>query len=282
MLDFNEKTATEGVLKSFSSIKNERLKELMSSIVTHLHEVVKETEPTFEEWLTAIEFLTRTGHKCDDRRQEFILLSDVLGVSMLLDAINNRKSKNETETTVLGPFHTPSSKMNNGDNIANNVEGENCVVQGKIIDINGNAISGASIEVWQSGPDGLYDVQKEGDLVDLRGTFVSQQDGSYMFKTVKPQYYPIPVDGPVGDLLKSLDRHPFRPAHVHFMVKANGYKDLVTHAFIDGDKYLESDTVFAVKKSLIRKLEEGFDKENNNKCFFLNFDIVMESIKKGA
>ena len=158
---------------------------------------------------------------------------------MLLDAINNRKSKKETETTVLGPFHTPSSKMNNGDNIANNVEGENCIVKGKIVDVNNNAISGASIEVWQSGPDGLYDVQKEGNLVDLRGTFISQHDGSYMFRTVKPQYYPIPVDGPVGDLLNSLDRHPYRPAHVHFMVKANGYKDLVTHAFIDGDKYLD-------------------------------------------
>ena len=281
-MDFNEKNATEAVLNSFAGIKDNRLKEIMSSIITHLHEVVKEVEPTEEEWMKAIMFLTKIGHMSDDRRQEFILLSDVLGVSMLLDAINNRKSKNETETTVLGPFHTPSSKMNNGDNIANNVEGENCIVKGKIVDVNNNAISGASIEVWQSGPDGLYDVQKEGNLVDLRGTFMSQSDGSYMFRTVKPQYYPIPVDGPVGDLLNSLDRHPFRPAHVHFMVKANGYKDLVTHAFIDGDKYLESDTVFAVKKSLIRKLEEGFDEENNNKCFFLNFDIVMESIKKGA
>ena len=201
---------------------------------------------------------------------------------MLLDAINNRKSKNETETTVLGPFHTPSSLMNYGDNIANNVEGENCLVSGKIVDVNNNPIPGASIEVWQSGPDGLYDVQKEGNVVDLRGTFASDDNGSYMFRSVKPQYYPIPVDGPVGDLLKSLDRHPYRPAHVHFMVKANGYKDLVTHAFIDGDKYLESDTVFAVKKSLIRKLEEGIDEENNSKCFYLNFDIVMESTKKGA
>ena len=281
-MDFNENNATEAVLNSFSKIKDERLKEIMNSIIFHLHEVVKEVAPTEDEWMKAIMFLTKTGQKCDDRRQEFILLSDVLGVSMLLDAINNRKSKNETETTVLGPFHTPSSLMNYGDNIANNVEGENCIVSGKIVDVNNNPIPGASIEVWQSGPDGLYDVQKEGHVVDLRGTFTSDDGGSYMFRSVKPQYYPIPVDGPVGDLLKSLDRHPYRPAHVHFMVKANGYKDLVTHAFIDGDKYLESDTVFAVKKSLIRKLEEGIDEENNSKCFYLNFDIVMESIKKGA
>src|SRR6056300_450517 len=220
-MDFNENNATEAVLNSFARIEDKRLKQIMNSIITHLHQVVKEVEPTEEEWMKAIMFLTKTGQKCDDRRQEFILLSDVLGVSMLLDAINNRKSKNETETTVLGPFHTPSSLMNYGDNIANNVEGENCIVSGKIVDVNNYPIPGASIEVWQSGPDGLYDVQKEGHVVDLRGTFTSDDDGSYMFRSVKPQYYPIPVDGPVGDLLKSLDRHPYRPAHVHFMVKAN-------------------------------------------------------------
>lgn len=275
-MDFNEKTATNAVLDSFSSIKNDRLKFIMNSIVTHLHEVVKEVEPTEEEWLQAIMFLTNTGQKCDDRRQEFILLSDVLGVSMLVDSINNRKSKNETETTVLGPFHTPSPKVNMGDNIANNVNGEKCIVSGKVLDTNNNPIVKATIEVWQSGPDGLYDVQKEGHTVDLRGTMSSLDNGSYFFQTVKPQYYPIPVDGPVGKVLNSLERHPFRPAHIHFMVKAEGYKSLVTHVFIDGDKYLESDTVFAVKKSLIRKLEHRNDTETGEKCFYLNFDIVME------
>ena len=275
-MDFNEKTATNAVLDSFSSIKNDRLKFIMNSIVTHLHEVVKEVEPTEEEWLKAIMFLTNTGQKCDDRRQEFILLSDVLGVSMLVDSINNRKSKNETETTVLGPFHTPSPKVNMGDNIANNVNGEKCIVSGKVLDTNNNPIVKATIEVWQSGPDGLYDVQKEGHTVDLRGKMSSLDNGSYFFQTVKPQYYPIPVDGPVGKVLNSLERHPFRPAHIHFMVKAEGYKSLVTHVFIDGDKYLESDTVFAVKKSLIRKLEHGNDTETGEKCFYLNFDIVME------
>ena len=248
----------------------------MNSLITHLHQVVKEVEPTEDEWMKAIMFLTKTGQKCDDRRQEFILLSDVLGVSMLLDAINNRKSKDETETTVLGPFHAPSPTVTNGENIAKSVVGDNCIVSGNIMDIDKNPIPGASIEVWQSGPDGLYDVQKDGDVVDLRATLSSLKDGSYLFRTVKPQYYPIPVDGPVGDLLNNLDRHPYRPAHIHFMVKADGYKDLVTHVFIDGDKYLESDTVFAVKKSLIRQLDEGFDEDNNQKCYNLNFDIIME------
>ena len=275
-MDFNENNATEAVLNSFSTIKDNRLKEIMNSLITHLHQVVKEVEPTEEEWMKAIMFLTNTGQKCDDRRQEFILLSDVLGVSMLLDAINNRKTKNETETTVLGPFHAPSPSINNGENIAKNVVGEHCVVKGNVLDINNNSVSGASIEVWQSGPDGLYDVQKEGNTTDLRATLVSLNDGSYTFRTVKPQYYPIPVDGPVGDLLNKLDRHPYRPAHIHFMVKAKGYKDLVTHVFIDGDQYLNSDTVFAVKKSLIRKLEESYDNEEDKKCYNLNFDIIME------
>ena len=231
-MDFNEKNATNAVLDSFSKIKDKRLKQIMNSIITHLHEVVKEVEPTEDEWMKAIMFLTKTGQKCDDRRQEFILLSDVLGVSMLLDAINNRKTKDETETTVLGPFHAPSSTMSNGENIAKNVVGDDCIVSGNVFDVNKNLIAGASIEVWQSGPDGLYDVQKEGEVVDLRATFISLEDGSYLFRTVKPQFYPIPVDGPVGDLLNNLDRHPYRPAHIHFMVKADGYKDLVTHVHL--------------------------------------------------
>jgi hydroxyquinol 1,2-dioxygenase len=277
-MDFNENNATEAVLESFSKVSDDRLKTIMNSIITHLHQVVKDIEPTEEEWMKAIMFLTNTGQKCDDRRQEFILLSDVLGVSMLIDSINNRKSKNETETTVLGPFHAPSPKVNNGDNIAKNVIGDNCIVSGKVIDVNNNSIPGASLEVWQSGPDGLYDVQKDHDIVDLRATLQTLEDGSYFFKTVKPKYYPIPVDGPVGSLLNKLDRHPFRPAHIHFMVKAEGYADLITHVFIDGDKYLDSDTVFAVKKSLIRKLVYKTEEGTTQKCFHLNFDIVMEKL----
>ena len=275
-MDFNEVTATDAVLKSFSNIKNNRLKLIMNSMITHLHQVVKEVEPTEEEWMQAITFLTETGQKCDDRRQEFILLSDVLGVSMLIDSINNRKTKSETETTVLGPFYTPSPSIKNGDNIANNVQGERCIVSGKVFDIDRKPINGAKLEVWQSGPDGVYDIQKEDNIVDLRATMFSQNDGSYDFKTVKPQFYPIPIDGPVGKMLKNLERHPFRPAHIHFMVKAEGYVDLVTHVFIDGDKYLQSDTVFAVKKSLIRKLEKGRDDINQEESFYLNFDITMQ------
>ena len=276
MRDFNEKTATDGVLKSFQTIKDQRLKELMNSIIRHLHMVVKETEPTFDEWLKAIEFLTKTGQKCDDRRQEFILLSDVLGISMLIDTINNRKNNDETESTVLGPFHAPAPEIKLGDNIAIQVEGEKCFVNGTVKNSEGLTIAGASVDVWQSGPDGLYDVQKGNNIVDLRGKMQTDADGNYYFKTVKPQFYPVPTDGPVGEVLNLLGRHPFRPAHIHFMVKAEGYKDLTTHAFIDGDPYLDSDTVFAVKESLIRKLNDINDPLDGKPCKELEFNIVME------
>ena len=276
MRDFNEKTATDGVLKSFQTIKDHRLKELMTSIVSHLHMVVKETEPTFDEWLKAIEFLTKTGQKCDDRRQEFILLSDVLGISMLIDTINNRKNNNETESTVLGPFHAPAPEIKLGDNIAIQVEGEKCFVKGTVKNSEGLTIPGASVDVWQSGPDGLYDVQKGNNVVDLRGKMKTDIDGKFCFRTVKPQFYPVPTDGPVGEVLNLLGRHPYRPAHIHFMVKAEGYEDLTTHAFIDGDPYLDSDTVFAVKESLIRKLNDINDPLDGKPCKELEFNVVME------
>jgi len=276
MRDFNENTATDGVLKSFQTIKNQRLKELMGSIVSHLHMVVKETEPTFEEWLKAIEFLTKTGQKCDDRRQEFILLSDVLGISMLIDTINNRKNNNETESTVLGPFHAPAPEIELGDNIAKHVEGEKCFVKGTVKNSEGSIVANASVDVWQSGPDGLYDVQKGNNVVDLRGKMKTDIDGNFYFRTVKPQFYPVPTDGPVGEVLNLLGRHPYRPAHIHFMVKAEGYEDLTTHAFIDGDPYLDSDTVFAVKESLIRKLNDINDPLDGKPCKELEFNVIME------
>ena len=276
MRDFNEKTATDGVLNSFQTIKDQRLKELMNSIIRHLHMVVKETEPTFDEWLKAIEFLTKTGQKCDDRRQEFILLSDVLGISMLIDTINNRKNNDETESTVLGPFHAPAPEIKLGDNIAKQIEGERCFVKGTVKNSGGLPIDGASVDVWQSGPDGLYDVQKSNNIVDLRGKMKTDVDGNFCFRTVKPQFYPVPTDGPVGEVLNLLGRHPYRPAHIHFMVKAEGFKDLTTHAFIDGDPYLDSDTVFAVKESLIRKLENSTDPEDGSNCKTLEFNIVMQ------
>jgi catechol 1,2-dioxygenase len=251
--DFNEFTATAAVIERMANCRDERLRQIMTSVVTHLHAIVKEVEPTFEEWAFAIDFLTRTGQICDDKRQEFILLSDTLGVSMLVDAINHRRNSAATESTVLGPFHVDGAPhLQMGDSISRDGKGEPLHMSGKVLDESGAPIEGALLDVWQTSADGFYDVQdaRQPDM-NLRGQFVTGQDGRYFFRTVKPSSYPIPSDGTVGTMLAALGRHPMRPAHVHFIVHAPGYQSVTTHVFVDGDPYLDSDAVFGVKESLI-------------------------------
>ena len=233
-----------------------RLREVMTLLIRHLHAFVREAALTHDEWRVAIDFLTRTGQICSDSRQEFILLSDILGVSMLVDAINNEAGEGITDSTVLGPFYTgPQRELANGDSILLRDEnGEPLVMRGRVANQNGVPIVGAKIEVWQTATNQLYDVQDpEQPRGHLRATFRSDANGQYEFRTVMPVSYPIPSDGPAGQLLERLGRHPFRPAHVHFMISATGYRTLVTHLFLAGDKYLESDAVFGVKPSLIVK-----------------------------
>lgn len=251
---FSESGSVEAVTSRTGPDADPRLKSVVDAIVKHLHQAVKEVEPTHEEWLAAIRFLTETGHMCTDWRQEFILLSDVLGVSMLVDAINHRRPGGATENTILGPFYVPEApRYERGTNICLDGKGEPLVVGGKVIDVNGNPITGALIDVWQTNDDGYYDVQQKGVQPDwnLRGVFTSGSDGSYRFRSVKPRYYPIPDDGPVGALLKSLDRHPYRAAHIHFIVTAPGFDPVITHIFTPDCKYLDQDAVFGVKESLI-------------------------------
>jgi len=219
-----------------------------------LHEAVKEIEPTQAEWFQAIQFLTRTGHMSDAWRQEFILLSDVLGVSMLVDAINNRKSNGATETTVLGPFHVDNAPvLANGADICLDGKGEPLVVHGRVHGTDGAPIQGARLDVWQANDEGFYDVQQKGIQPDfnLRGVFLSEADGSYWFRGVKPDHYAIPHDGPVGEMLEKLGRHPHRPAHLHYIVGAEGFEEITTHIFVPDDPYIESDAVFGVKQSLL-------------------------------
>jgi protocatechuate 3,4-dioxygenase beta subunit len=253
MRDFNEHTATAAVIERMAECRDPRLKEIITSVVTHLHAVVKEIEPTMEEWMAAIQFLTATGKMCDDKRQEFILLSDTLGVSMLVDAINNRKPSGATESTVLGPFHVegaPEKKM--GETISKDGKGEPVYVSGQVVDQSGKPIEGAMLDVWQTSADGFYDIQDPSQPeMNLRGLFTTGPDGKFFFRTVKPSAYPIPTDGPVGKLLTALGRHPMRPAHIHFIVGAKGYDPVTTHMFVEGDDYLDSDAVFGVKDSLI-------------------------------
>lgn len=259
---FTEEDSVEVVTGRNGNAKDERLKQVMEVITRKLHEAAKEIEPTQDEWLQAILFLTRTGQMCNEWRQEFILLSDVLGVSMLVDAINNRKPSGASESTVLGPFHVdgaPERQM--GDNICLDHKGEDMVVHGRILDTEGKPIASAVLDVWQANDEGFYDVQQKGIQPDfnLRGVFRTGADGRYWFRAVKPKFYPIPDDGPVGQLLGKLGRHPYRPAHLHYIIKADGFETLTTHIFDPDDPYIESDAVFGVKESLLaefRKIDD--------------------------
>ncbi len=245
---------TEDALSRLNNCDDPRLKEIMTSVITHLHAVVKEVEPTDEEWRQAIDFLTQVGHWCDDFRQEFILLSDTLGVTMLVDAVTNRKPVGTTESTVLGPFHVHGAPhLPFGSNISKGQTGEPTLVMGRVLSQNELPIAGATVDVWQASAQGLYDVQESERFPDmnLRAVFHTDKNGRFGFCTEKPASYPVPTDGPVGTMLKALGRHAWRPAHLHFMISAEQHMSLTTHLFVKGDPYLESDAVQAVKDSLI-------------------------------
>jgi catechol 1,2-dioxygenase len=251
---FTEANSAEVVVARNANAESERLKTVMASATRHLHAFIKEVEPSNAEWMAAIEFLTRTGQISSDWRQEWILFSDILGASMLVDAINNRKPSGATETTVLGPFHVSDApRYPNGANICLDGKGEPMLVTGRVTDTDGRPIAGALLDVWQANDEGFYDVQQKGVQPDmnLRGVFTTEADGSFWFRSVKPRFYPIPDDGPVGQLLRRLGRHPNRPAHIHFIVGADGYEPITTHLFTPDCPYLQSDAVFGVKLSLI-------------------------------
>jgi hydroxyquinol 1,2-dioxygenase len=253
--DLNEASITDAVLERIAATPNPRTLAVVRSLVEHLHDFVRDVQPSIAEWAFAIDYLTRTGKLCTDTRQEFILLSDALGVSTLVDAINH--SDGGTESTVLGPFYVPNvPESPNGANITAGLPGQPLLVQGVILDAAG-PVANARIETWQSDRDGFYDVQRS-DVPHpaLRGTFRSDAAGKFWFWTIQPHFYPIPDDGTVGELLKATKRHPFRPAHIHFMITAPGHEKLVTHVFSDPDPYLDGDAVFAVKQSLVRAFTE--------------------------
>ena len=253
-----EADLTEAVLARLAPSAAPRFKQVVTSLVRHLHAFVREVELTEEEWFEAIRFLTAAGQKCDDKRQEFILLSDVLGVSMLVDAINHRTHQGATESTVLGPFFVEGAPVyENGTDLTRDLElaGEPTWVTGRVRSVDGKPIAGAMVDVWQVRPDSLYDVQDAAAGLELRGRFRSDAEGRFWYRTYKPVSYPVPTDGPVGRLLDAMGRHPMRPAHIHFIIAAPGYEQLVTHLFAAGDEYLDSDAVFGVKESLVARFE---------------------------
>jgi hydroxyquinol 1,2-dioxygenase len=281
-----EDDITAEVLRRLEGTPDARLREIMLALTRHLHAFVKEVTLTEREWFDAIRFLTETGRMCDDRRQEFILLSDTLGVSMVVDLLDHRKRDGATESTVFGPFHRDGApEMPQGGNIApRDTQGTPAIVSGRVLDLAGNPIAGARLDVWQADSSGLYDSQyADPDELHMRGLFRTDSEGRYVVRTVRPVYYAIPSDGPVGRMLRATNRHPWRPAHVHFVVSADGYEPVTTHIFDSADPYLESDTVFAVKDSLICDFLRHDERDETARRFSIDppfytadFDFVLQ------
>ncbi|KIX98489.1 uncharacterized protein Z520_05790 [Fonsecaea multimorphosa CBS 102226] len=251
--DLTVENITENVKIINSQVDDVRLKFLFERLVQHLHDYARETRLSTEEWEAAISFLTKTGQICTDVRQEFILLSDVLGLSLLVDAINHPKPPHATESTVLGPFHSHEAQLkSNGDTVSHDPEGEPCLVISTIKDTSGRPLEGVKVDVWETDSKGFYDVQyKDRQGPDQRAVLRSDKDGTVWFKAIVPVPYPIPHDGPVGKLLLRLKRHWYRPSHMHFMFEKKGYDHLITALYLRGDPYESSDAVFGVKESLV-------------------------------
>ena len=276
MRNLNQDNITQAVLARLATTTDSRLKEIMTSLVQHLHAFAREVRLTEPEWLQGIEFLTATGQMCDTKRQEFILLSDTLGLSMLTVAMNNDKPLGCTEPTVFGPFFLEEApRFELGDDVANGAKGEPCMVRGTVISLDGTPVPNALINVWQADADGNYDVQYTHLAhPQARGILHADDQGRFHFKTILAEAYPIPSDGPVGKMLAATNNHPWRPAHLHFMIEAEGYERLITHVFRDQDQYLDSDVVFGVRSSLIAewvKLPDG--------SYSLEFNFVLNPLK---
>jgi hydroxyquinol 1,2-dioxygenase len=286
-----EKTLTDVVSERWSDIPDPRLQQVMTALVKHAHAFVREIEPTQAEWFKAIDFLTRTGQMCDDKRQEFILMSDVLGVSMLVDALNHRRSNKATPSTVEGPFHVPDAPpFANGADMAANAPGITCFVSGKVSALSGEPVAGATLDLWQTDGEGLYEAQREGiDGAWMRGLYRTQPDGSYLIRTVAPIAYTIPMDGTIGELMNRTNMSHMRPAHIHFAINAPGYHGLVTHLFQAGDEWIDDDAVYGVKEPLIvefKKMPAGSKAPSgeimNQPFYLVAYDFVLEKQAQAA
>lgn len=253
MRNFDQHSITDAVLARVAGASDPRIRQISEALVRHLHNFIREVRPTQAEWEQGIAFLTETGHMCSDTRQEFILLSDTLGVSMLVDAINHDHQSAVTESTVLGPFYVEGPpEVACGSDISGDLDGVPMYVSGSVATADGAPLADAIVDVWHSDVDGYYDVQHADAGLVARARLRTDEKGRFSFWSIRPAAYPIPHDGSVGKMLEAQGRHPWRPAHVHFMIEAPGHEKLVTHVFVAGDRYLDSDSVFGVKDSLIR------------------------------
>jgi hydroxyquinol 1,2-dioxygenase len=285
----NEKNLTDVVLERWKNIPDARLKQIMQSFIAHLHGFVRDVEPTEAEWAAAIDFITRLGQKSDDKRQEVILFSDVMGVSMLVDSINHRLDSGATPTTVEGPFHIPNSpEVAHGGDMAKGAPGIPCFVSGTVRDLDGRPVAGATLDLWQTDGEGLYEAQRDVTEPWMRGLYRSKPDGSYTIRTVAPIGYTIPMDGPVGELMNQTRISHMRPAHIHFCVEAPSHHRLVTHLFQRGCPYIETDVVYGVKEPLIVDFETkpAGTAPNGEKVdtpyYVIHYDFVLQKQAKAA
>jgi protocatechuate 3,4-dioxygenase beta subunit len=288
MRNLTEENLSEAVIASFSGARDPRFREVMTSLVKHLHAFIRDVNLTEAEWMAGIQFLTAVGQRCDERRQEFILLSDTLGATTMKDLINYRKPPGVTAFTILGPFYRPDApELPSAANIANELPGEPAILRGRVLSVDGQPVPNARLDVWQSDGEGFYDLQRpDVDGMALRGVFHTDAEGGYVFRTIKPAYYPIPTDGPVGKMLMAMGRHPFRPAHIHFLISAEGYEPVTTELFVSEDPYLDSDAVFGVRESLIVPFVRNDSEEEAARLgisvpfHIVNFDFVLEPAHK--
>jgi hydroxyquinol 1,2-dioxygenase len=284
MPNLTEANVTDAVLATFANTPDPRLKQIITSLVKHLHAFAREVNLTEDEWMAGIQFLTATGHLCDDKRQEFILLSDTLGLTTLKDVINHRQPQGVTEYTIFGPFYRDGAQElpSLGNIAASGTPGEPTIVSGRVLTPQGQPLAGALLDVWQASGEGFYDVQLPGADINLRGKFRTDSEGHYLFRTVRPSAYPIPEDGPVGKMLRTVGRHPYRPAHIHFIVSADGYKSIITELFADGDQYLDSDAVFGVRSSLVVPFVRSDSQAEADRYglaapfYTVNYDFILE------
>jgi protocatechuate 3,4-dioxygenase beta subunit len=282
MRNLTETNLSDAVIAAMDGARDARFKTIMTSLIRHLHAFIQEVGLTETEWLAGIRFLTAVGQKCDEKRQEFILLSDTLGATTMKDLVNNRKPPGVTEYTILGPFHRPDApELPLSANIAGDLPGEPTIIRGRVLAASGSPIPNARLDVWQSDAEGFYDLQMsniQGTV--LRGVFYTDSEGRYSFRTIKPAYYPIPDDGPVGQMLAAMGRHPYRPAHIHFIISADGYKSVTTELFVDADPYLDSDAVFGVRESLVVPFVRNDSDEKVDRSdipsFTVDYDFVLE------
>jgi hydroxyquinol 1,2-dioxygenase len=284
MEKLTEGNITEAAVARFGAIANPRFRQIMASLLRHLHGFAREVALTPEEWRAGIDFLTAVGHITDDRRQEFILLSDTLGLSALVDLVANRgRDRAATASSLLGPFYRQGApELPLGADIARGIEGQRVVLRGSVKSIDGRPLAGAILDVWQAAPSGLYDLQMPEERgMNLRGRFRADTEGRFRFRSVKPASYPVPFDGPVGKMLAALGRHPYRPAHIHFIVTAPEHEPLTTALYIEGDRYLESDAVFGSRDSLVVGYRRGAGAAGDDAALdSIEFDFVL-SPKRG-